>query len=71
MRSLLTASAVVLPESVVNDAWLLIEDGTIHSFGTRGDGLPQHSEHHDLPGALLAPAMMDIHVIFLYSHDSI
>jgi len=40
MRSLLTASALVLPESVVpavsggllEDAWLLIEDGTIHSL---------------------------------------
>jgi N-acetylglucosamine-6-phosphate deacetylase len=77
MRTLLTASALVLPESVVpavsggllNDAWLLIEDGTIHSFGTRGDGLPQHSEHHDLPGALLAPAMLDIHVHGAANHD--
>ena len=69
MRILLTASALVLPESVVNDAWLLIEDGTIHSFGTRGDGLPQHSEHHDLPGALLTPAMLDIHVHGAAGHD--
>ena len=69
MRSLLTAAALVLPESVVNDAWLLIEDGTVHSFGTRGDGLPQHSEHHDLPGALLAPAMLDIHVHGAANHD--
>jgi len=69
MRSLLTASALVLPDSVVNDAWLLIEDGTIRSFGTRGDGLPQHSEHHDLPGALLAPALLDIHVHGAAGHD--
>jgi len=69
MRTLLTASALVLPASVVNDAWLLIEDGTIQSFGTRGDGLPQHTEHHDLPGALLAPAMLDIHVHGAAGHD--
>ena len=69
MRSLLTASALVLPESVVNDAWLLIEDGTVHSFGTRGDGLPQHAEQHDLPGALLAPALFDIHVHGAAGHD--
>jgi N-acetylglucosamine-6-phosphate deacetylase len=69
MRSLLTASALVLPQSVVNDAWLLVEDGTIHSFGTRGDGLPQHNEHHDLPGALLAPALLDIHVHGAAGHD--
>ncbi|HEY6446002.1 MAG TPA: N-acetylglucosamine-6-phosphate deacetylase, partial [Acidobacteriaceae bacterium] len=69
MRSLLTASALVLPGSVMEDAWLLIEDGNIHSFGTRGDGLPQHSEHHDLPGALLAPAMLDIHVHGAANHD--
>lgn len=69
MRSLLTAGALVLPDSVLNDAWLLIEDGTIYSFGTRGDGLPQHSEHHDLPGALLAPALLDIHVHGAAGHD--
>ncbi|HZD77038.1 MAG TPA: N-acetylglucosamine-6-phosphate deacetylase [Acidobacteriaceae bacterium] len=69
MRSLLTANALVLPESVVNDAWLLIEDGVVHSFGTRGDGLPQHTEHHELPGALLAPAMLDIHVHGAANHD--
>jgi N-acetylglucosamine-6-phosphate deacetylase len=69
MRSLLTASALVLPESVINDAWLLIEDGTVHSFGTRGDGLPHHDEHHELPGALLAPALLDIHVHGAANHD--
>jgi N-acetylglucosamine-6-phosphate deacetylase len=69
MRSLLTAGALVLPESLLADPWLLIEDGIIHSFGTRGDGLPQHTEHHDLPGALLAPAMLDIHVHGAANHD--
>ncbi|HEY4115013.1 MAG TPA: N-acetylglucosamine-6-phosphate deacetylase [Rhizomicrobium sp.] len=79
MRSLLTAGALTLPESVLpggvpadgllKDPWLLIEDGIIHSFGTRGDGLPQHTEHHDLPGALLAPAMLDIHVHGAANHD--
>ncbi|HEX4582652.1 MAG TPA: N-acetylglucosamine-6-phosphate deacetylase [Acidobacteriaceae bacterium] len=69
MRSLLTAGALVLPESLLADPWLLIEDGIIHSFGTRGDGLPQHTEHHDLPGALIAPAMLDIHVHGAANHD--
>ena len=53
MRILLTAGTLVLPDFVLADPWLLIDDGTIHSFGTRGDGLPQHQEHQDLPGALL------------------
>jgi N-acetylglucosamine-6-phosphate deacetylase len=69
MRILLTAGTLVLPESVVPDPWLLIEDGVIHSFGMRGDGLPQHYQHHDLPGAFLAPAMLDIHVHGAASHD--
>ncbi len=69
MRSLLTASAMVLPDCVLIDPWLLIEDGVIHSFGTRGDGLPQHTEHHDLPDALLAPALLDIHVHGASGHD--
>jgi N-acetylglucosamine-6-phosphate deacetylase len=58
-----------LPESILTDPWLLIEDGIVHSFGTRGDGLPQHNEHYDLPGALLAPAMLDIHVHGAAGHD--
>lgn len=79
MRTLLTAGTLVLPdsdlpdsdlpESTLADPWLLIEDGIIHSFGTRGDGLPQHNEHHDLPDALLAPAMLDIHVHGAANHD--
>ena len=69
MRTLLTAGTLVLTDSVLADPWLLIEDGTIHSFGTRGDGLPQHQEHQDLPGALLTPAMLDIHVHGAANHD--
>ena len=69
MRSLLTAGALLLPEGVLPDAWLLLEDGVIHSFGNRGDGLPQHTELHELPGALLAPAMLDIHVHGAAGHD--
>jgi N-acetylglucosamine-6-phosphate deacetylase len=69
MRTLLTAGTLVLPDSVLADPWLLIEDGTIQSFGTRGDGLPQHQEHHDLAGALLTPAMLDIHVHGAANHD--
>src|ERR1700749_1020508 len=69
MRSLLTAGALLLPEGVLPDAWLLLEDGVIHSFGNRSDGLPQHTEHHELPGALLTPAMLDIHVHGAAGHD--
>ena len=69
MRSLLTAGAMLLPDGVLPDPWLLIEDSFIHSFGTRGNGLPQHDEHHELPGALLAPAMLDIHVHGAANHD--
>jgi N-acetylglucosamine-6-phosphate deacetylase len=69
MRILLTAGTLILPESVVPDPWLLIEDGVIHSFGTRGDGLPQHYQHHDLPSAFLTPAMLDIHVHGAANHD--
>ncbi|HEY2001648.1 MAG TPA: N-acetylglucosamine-6-phosphate deacetylase, partial [Acidobacteriaceae bacterium] len=69
MRSLLTAGTLVLLDGVLSDPWLLIEDGIIQSFGTRGDGLPKHDEHHDLPGALLTPAMLDIHVHGAANHD--
>ena len=71
MRSLLTAAALVLPERVLPDPWLLVEDGIIHSFGTPADGLPAHQQRHDLPGALLAPAMLDIHVHGAAGHDVI
>jgi len=70
MRTLLTAAALVLPDRVLDeDPWLLIEDGVIHSFGQRGAGLPPHQQHHDLPAAVLAPAMLDIHVHGSVNHD--
>lgn len=69
MRIVLTAGALVLPDRVLDDPWVLIEDGTIHSFGQRGTGLPAHQQHHDLPGAVLAPAMLDIHVHGARNHD--
>ncbi len=69
MRSVLTAAALVLPDRVVEDAWVSVEDGVIAGLGQRGDGLPQHQQHHDLPGAVLAPAMLDIHVHGAANHD--
>jgi N-acetylglucosamine-6-phosphate deacetylase len=69
MRTLLTSGTLVLPDTVLADSWLLLEDGLIHSFGTRGDGLPAHDAHHELPGAAITPALLDIHVHGAASHD--
>lgn len=70
MRSLLTAGALVLPDgALVEQAWLFMEDGVIAGYGQRGAGLPPHQQHHDLPGALLSPAMFDIHVHGAAGHD--
>ncbi len=69
MRTVLTAAVLVLPDGVLDDPWILLEDGVIQAFGQRGDGLPPHQQHHDLPGFLLAPAMLDIHVHGAANHD--
>lgn len=54
--------------SSVDDAWLLIEDGRIHSFGTMGD-LPevQVDETIDAKGRLVLPAWVDSHTHLVFA----
>ncbi len=69
MRCLLTAAALLTGKQALPDPWLLIEDGQVHSFGSQSAGLPDHEERHDLGSALIAPAMLDIHVHGAAGHD--
>lgn len=53
----------------IDDAWLYIKDGLIHSFGSMHDGLPDvHPERiKDASGRLILPAFCDSHTHIVYA----
>ncbi len=62
MRTLLTAAALVTEHGLMDGPVIVLEDGLVVSVGSRlSDEAPQNVEHHDYPGAILAPAFLDVH----------
>jgi N-acetylglucosamine-6-phosphate deacetylase len=53
---------LVLPESVIPDAWISFVDGTISGFGQGPSAPSSGSESFDAQGLYLAPGFIDIHV---------
>jgi imidazolonepropionase len=55
---------------VIENAWLLIEDDTIHSYGSMND-LPFHpssfAAHYDAAGAYVLPSWCDSHTHLVFS----
>jgi len=53
----------------IENAWLFIKDGFIHSFGSMNDGLPElHPETiKDASGRLILPAFCDSHTHIVYA----
>ena len=54
---------------IINDAWLLSEDGRIAAFGTTGQALPDADETIDCEGGMLMPTFCDSHTHIVYSGD--
>jgi N-acetylglucosamine-6-phosphate deacetylase len=62
MTTLVTAQQLLLQNGLLAEPVLIFEDGVIASVATRSaQALPPHSDHHDYPGAILAPAYFDVH----------
>ncbi len=63
MRVALTAGVCITPLRRVDDPLLIIEDGIIVQVASRTEvELPAGTRHLDLPGAVLVPGFVDIHV---------
>src|ERR1700760_2147362 len=70
MRSLLTTASLVLGDASLQQPWLLMEDGIVTALGARSAGdLPEHDILYDFPDAMLAPALLDIHIHGAAGHD--
>ncbi|MEP7263363.1 MAG: imidazolonepropionase [Bacteroidota bacterium] len=53
----------------INDAWLLVRDGVIHSYGEMKAGLPDvdNAEVKDATGKIVMPAFCDSHTHIVYA----
>lgn len=57
--TLITASRVILPDTVLEPGWVETDGGRITAIGT---GLPVREPDADFPGAALAPGFVDAHI---------
>ena len=52
---------------ILENAWLLVEDGLIAAFGTASDPLPDADETIDAQGGMVMPAFCDSHTHIVYA----
>src|SRR5690242_6991119 len=66
----LTAAALLTPRERIEQPLLLLDNGKIAEVTSRAAReLPQGARHFDFPGAVLAPAYLDIHIHGGMGHD--
>ena len=66
----LTAAALLTPRERIEQPLLLLDGGKIAEVTSRAAReLPQGARHFDFPGAVLAPAYLDIHIHGGMGHD--
>ena len=70
MATALLARRLLTPCQAIDEAALLLEDGTIADVGRRSDVLiPPHTRIFDFGEAILAPGLIDIHIHGGAGHD--
>jgi N-acetylglucosamine-6-phosphate deacetylase len=70
MRTVLTAEKLWNGTTLVEHPVVVIEDGRIASIATRaGTEIPAYNSVVDYPGAMLAPAFLDVHIHGAAGHD--
>ena len=66
----LTAAALLTPRERIEQPLLLLDGGKVAEVTSRAAReLPQGARHFDFPGAVLAPAYLDIHIHGGMGHD--
>ncbi len=61
MKTILTAARLLAAEGPIDNPVVILDGPRIEHIGTREDTELPPGEHHDYPGAILAPAFFDIH----------
>lgn len=70
MRTAITAKRLWDGTRLLDDPFVVIEDGRIDLIGTHGaNEIPTGSRVLDFPGATLAPALLDVHTHGAAGHD--
>ncbi|HET8666384.1 MAG TPA: amidohydrolase family protein, partial [Terriglobales bacterium] len=70
MKTAYSASACITPDSTLQDALVIVEDGVIAAVGTRDEiQVPRNCETIYLGEAVLAPGFVDIHIHGGAGHD--
>ncbi|MGA7255574.1 MAG: N-acetylglucosamine-6-phosphate deacetylase [Terracidiphilus sp.] len=69
-QTVLTADALYDGSRTIPRPAVVLEDGRIASVSSRDEAeLPRHAEICDFPGAMLAPAFLDVHIHGAAGHD--
>jgi N-acetylglucosamine-6-phosphate deacetylase len=70
MATILTADALYDGTSIISHPVVVLDDGRIASISTRDESaVPAGAQLQEFPGAILAPAFLDIHIHGAAGHD--
>lgn len=70
MKTAITAAHLITPEEWIDSPVVVVEDGYIAAVANRGAlEIPAGARHIDLPGLILAPGLIDIHIHGGAGHD--
>ena len=61
MKTVIKNADLILPDRVLKDGWMLVEDNTIKGMGSMEAGLPDYDDIIDADGCFLMPGMIDVH----------
>ena len=70
MIRLIKNATIYLPLQVLNQGWLVIQDGTIEKIGVGEPPSPIDGDTYDAQGQRLLPGFIDIHVHGAMGHES-
>jgi N-acetylglucosamine-6-phosphate deacetylase len=69
MKTTITASHLITPTEEMESPVVVVEDGHILSLASRASTEVPAGRHHDFPGMVLAPGLLDIHIHGGAGHD--
>jgi len=70
MKTAITAAHLITPEECIDSPVVVVEDGYIAAVAGRAAlEIPAGARHIDLPGLILAPGLIDIHIHGGAGHD--
>lgn len=70
MKRTVIKGNLILPDKIIKDGWLVIEDGLIKEIGEAGQkSAPPLAEVHDYSGHWISPGLVDVHLHGALGHE--